>query len=56
MCNTYMATIFMCGSCHLDRVLNVEIGVEYQMNFVVVFFNDTVKCIWGHLQDLEKVG
>ena len=46
----------MCGSCHSDRVLNVEIGVEYQMIFVVVFFNDSVKCILGHLQDLEKVG
>ena len=27
----------MCGSCHFDRLLNVEIGVEYQMIFVVVF-------------------
>ena len=28
----------------------VEIGVEYQMSFVVV------KCILRHVQDLEKVG
>ena len=46
----------MCGSFHLDMALNVEIGVEYQMIFVVVFLNDAVKCILGHLQDLEKVG
>ena len=47
----------MRGSCHLDRPLNVEIGVEYQMIFVVkIFFNDAVKCILGHLQDLGKVG
>jgi hypothetical protein len=44
----------MHGSCHLDRALNVEIGVEYQMIFVLFFFNDAVKCILGHLQDLEK--
>ena len=38
----------------MDRELNVEIGVEYQMIFVVVFFNDAVKCILRHLQYLEK--
>ena len=27
----------MCASWHLNRSLNVEIGVEYWMNFVVVF-------------------
>ena len=26
-------------SCYLDRPLNVEIGVEYQMMFVDVFIN-----------------
>ena len=46
----------MCGSCHLERPLNVEIGVKYEMIFVVVFLNVVVKCILGHLQDLEKVG
>ena len=34
----------MHGSCHLDRALNFEIGVEYQIIFVV-------KCILGYLQD-----
>ena len=29
----------MSGSCHLDRSLNVEIGVECQIFVVVVFFN-----------------
>ena len=42
----------MCGSCPLDRALNVE----YRMIFVVVFFNVAVKHILGHLQGLEKVG
>ena len=41
----------MHGSCHLNRALNFEIGVEYQMIFVVVVFNDAVKCILGYLQD-----
>ena len=36
--------------------LNVEIGVEYQKIFVVVFFYVAVKCNLGHLQGLEKVG
>ena len=27
----------LCGSCRLERWLNVEIGIEYQMIFVVVF-------------------
>ena len=48
--------ILLRGSCHLYRLLNVEIGVEYQIIFVVVFFKVVVKCILGHLQDLEKVG
>ena len=39
---------FRCGSCHLDRVLNVEIGVEYQKIYVVAFFNVVVKYVfWG---------
>ena len=28
-----------CESCHLDRALNVEIGVEYRKILVVVFLN-----------------
>ena len=26
--------MLMRGSCHLDRLSNVEIGVEYQINFI----------------------
>ena len=41
-------------------MLNVGVGVEYQMTNCVVLlllcFDDTVKCFFGHLQDLEKVG
>jgi len=29
----------MSGSCDLDRVLNVEIGVECQIFVIVIFFN-----------------
>ena len=29
----------MSGSCHLDRALNVEIGVECQIFVIVIFFN-----------------
>ena len=29
----------MSGSCHLDRALIVEIGVEYQIFVIVIFFN-----------------
>ena len=43
------------GSCHLDRLLNVEVGVEYQMIFFVLIFNVSVQFILGHLYDLEKV-
>jgi hypothetical protein len=42
-------------SCHLHRPSNVEIGVEYQIVFVV-FSYVVVKYILGYLQDLEKVG
>ena len=54
--STLFVTMYICGSCHLDRVWNVEIGVEYRMIFVVVFFNVVVKHILGQLQGLEKVG
>ena len=30
--------MIMSGSCHLDRALNAEIGVECQI-FVIIFFN-----------------
>ena len=30
--------MILCGSCHLDRLSNFEIGVEYWMTFVVVVF------------------
>ena len=41
----HLLTGLMHVSCHLDRALNVEIGVEYQ-----IVFNDAVKCILGHIQ------
>ena len=29
----------MSGSCHLDRALNVEIGIECQIFVIAIFFN-----------------
>jgi hypothetical protein len=37
----------MSGSCHLDRALNVKIGVESPIFFIVIFFN------FGHVLQLE---
>ena len=31
--------VLMFGSCHLDRVSNIEIGVECQIFVLVIFFN-----------------
>ena len=46
----------MRGSCHLDRASNVETGVEYQNILVAMFFfYVAVKCILGHLQDIERI-
>ena len=33
----------MSGSCHLDRALIVEIGVEYQIFVIVIYYN------WGRV-------
>ena len=35
------------GSCHFDRALNVEIGVEFWMIFIVVFFYVAMYTFWG---------
>ena len=45
-----------CESCHLDRALNVEIGVEYRKIFMFFFYIVVVNCILGPFQDIEKVG
>ena len=34
----FVVSGFMSGSCHFDRALNIEIGVECQNIFVVMFF------------------
>jgi hypothetical protein len=36
-----LTLLVMSGSCHLDRVLNIEIGVECQISFIVIFFSIT---------------
>ena len=38
---------FMSGSCHLDRLLNVEIGVECQIFVIVIFLTAAELTIWG---------
>ena len=39
----------MSGSCHLDRLLNVNIGVECQIFVIVIFFNSgQVLHFWAH--------
>ena len=43
----------MCGSCHLVRVSNVEIGIEYECVFLML---NSVKHILGQLQGLGKGG
>ena len=37
MCLTY--SILITSSCHLDRVWNIEIGVEYEIFVIAIFFN-----------------
>ena len=45
----------MYGSCHLDSALNVEIGVEYQMFVIVIFFHCSRVYNLGHLQGIIRV-
>ena len=45
--NPTWSLITMCESCHFDRSLNVEIAVEYQMIFVVVFINCSCEIHFG---------
>ena len=44
-------SLLMSGSCHLDRASNVEIGVEFQIFVIVIFFNcDWVLKFLAHLR------
>ena len=45
----------MRASCHLNRLLNIEMGVEYQLKLLFQFLTVPLKFILGHLQELEKV-
>ena len=38
-CCPIYSGILMSGSCHLEKVLNVEIGVEIQIFLIIIFFN-----------------
>lgn len=37
--NQNIIYLLMSGSCHLDRALDVEIGVECQIFVIVIFFD-----------------
>ena len=46
----------MSGSCHLDRALNVKIGVECQIFVIVIFFLTAAKFYnLGHIQGIIRV-
>jgi hypothetical protein len=47
MLNSENFKTLVCGSCHLDRALNVEIGVEYRKIFVVVFSSFCCEMYFG---------
>ena len=44
----------MSGSCHLDRALNVKIGVECKIFVIVIFFNCDRVYNLGHIQGIQK--
>jgi hypothetical protein len=45
---------FVSGSCHFDRLSNVEIGVECQI-FIIFFSTGTEFYNLGHIQGFIKV-
>ena len=45
----------MSGSCHLDRALNVEIGIECQIFVIAIFFYlRSSFTIWGTFKVLHN--
>ena len=45
----------MSGACHLDRVLNVEIGVECQIFVIVTFLTAAEFYNLGHIQGIIRM-
>ena len=45
----------MSGSCHLDRALNVQIGVECQIFVIVKFLTAVEFYNFGHIQGIIRV-
>jgi len=46
----------MSGSCHLDRALNVETGVEFQIFVIAIFFKCGAEFYnLGHIQGIIRV-
>ena len=45
----------MSGSCHLDRALNFEIGVECQIFVIVIFLTGAKFYNLGHIQGIIRV-
>ena len=48
----YLIMTHVCGSCHLGRASNVEIGVEYWM----IFFNMLWNIFWGTFKVYKRLG
>ena len=45
----------MSGSCHLDRALNVKIGVECQIFVIIIFLTAVEFYNLGHIQGITRV-
>ena len=45
----------MSGSCHLDRVSNVENGVECQIFVIAISFNCSRVLQYGAIQGIKRV-
>ena len=56
MLNSENFQTLMHRSFHLDRALDIEIGVEYRKILLFCVLYGVVKFILGHLQGIEKVG
>ena len=54
MLNSEIFQTLMHRSCHLERTLDIEIGVEYRKIFVVVFSSCCCEIILGQLQGIQK--
>ena len=52
---TFIVEIVMSASCHLDRVLTVEIGVECQIFVIVIILTAAAFYNFGHTRGIIRV-